>query len=260
MPDGSTGVFDAYAGYYDLLYKDKDYAAEAAHVAAHVRREIPGASSTLEIGCGSGGHAEAFAAMEFVVHGVDMSGQMIARAEDRKAALTPDLADRMSFRVGDARTVRTGATYDAVLLLFNVIGYQTSDEELRAVFETAAAHLRPGGVLMFDYWYGPAVLKDPPIVRVKRFESEEIKVTRIAEPVLHADTHVIDVNFALFIELKATGEVRPVQEVHKVRYLFPAELAKLHGGAFDDRGSYEWMTDGPPHAGSWNAFQLFRRI
>ena len=30
-------VFDAYARYYDLLYRDKDYAGEAEYVAAHIR-------------------------------------------------------------------------------------------------------------------------------------------------------------------------------------------------------------------------------
>ena len=50
---------------------------------------------------------------------------------------------------------------------------------------TAAKHLKPNGVFIFDFWYGPGVLTDPPVVRLKRLENEEIEVLRIAEPVMH---------------------------------------------------------------------------
>lgn len=34
-------VFDAYSSYYDLLYQDKDYAAEAAYVLSAIRAHKP---------------------------------------------------------------------------------------------------------------------------------------------------------------------------------------------------------------------------
>ena len=36
-------VFDAYARYYDLLYKDKDYAGEAAYVHGLIQKYGTGA-------------------------------------------------------------------------------------------------------------------------------------------------------------------------------------------------------------------------
>ena len=50
-------VFDAYARYYDLLYCDKDYAAEAGYVANHIRKLLPHTTHILELGCGTGAHA-----------------------------------------------------------------------------------------------------------------------------------------------------------------------------------------------------------
>ena len=47
-------VFDAYAQYYDLLYCDKDYSAEAEYVALLIRRYAPEARRILELGCGTG--------------------------------------------------------------------------------------------------------------------------------------------------------------------------------------------------------------
>ena len=50
-------VFRHYARYYDLLYRDKDYAAEAAYVSKLLGRYGDHAASILDIGCGTGLHA-----------------------------------------------------------------------------------------------------------------------------------------------------------------------------------------------------------
>ena len=158
-------VFDAYARYYDLLYREKDYAAEAEYVASHMRRHAPEAANILELGCGTGAHAEHLARLGYTVHGVDQSDPMLARAAVRKSGLPAKTAAQLSFGRGDVRTVRTGAHYDVVISLFHVMSYQTSNADLRAAFTTAAAHLRPGGLFLFDFWYGPAVLAQQPEVR-----------------------------------------------------------------------------------------------
>ena len=79
--------------------------------------------------------------MGYIVHGVDLSEAMLARAEERKAALPPEVAARLSFIYGDMRTVRTGETYDAVISLFHVMSYQTTNADLEAAFETATVHI-----------------------------------------------------------------------------------------------------------------------
>ena len=85
MAETEGGVFDAYAAYYDLLYRDKDYAGEAAYVHGLIRRYAPGARDILELGCGTGRHAEALMDLGFRVTGVDRSGEMVARARERAA-------------------------------------------------------------------------------------------------------------------------------------------------------------------------------
>ena len=49
--------FAKYALCYDLLYRDKDYAAEAGYVGRLIRSATPAARSVLEFGCGTGRHA-----------------------------------------------------------------------------------------------------------------------------------------------------------------------------------------------------------
>ena len=74
-------IFSDYSRCYNLLYADKDYAAEAAYVARHIRRVSPEAQSILELGCGTGRHAHHFASHGFNLHGVDLSQEMIEVAQ-----------------------------------------------------------------------------------------------------------------------------------------------------------------------------------
>lgn len=247
--------FDLYARYYDLLYREKDYAAESAHVAAAIARRAPGARRILELGCGTGGHAEHLARAGYTVHGVDLSDGMIAGAGQRRAALPPEVAARLSFATGDARSVRAGAGFDAVISLFHVMSYQTGNADLRAVYDTAGAHLAPGGLFLYDYWFGPAVLSQAPEARVRRLADDRIRVTRIAEPVMHWARNVCDVNYTLFIEAVDGRAVHQVRETHSMRYLFLPELELIEGGAWTGAEDSAWLSDRAPDAGSWAALR-----
>ena len=253
-------VFDTYARYYDLLYRDKDYIAEAEYVATHIRGSAPQAECILELGCGTGAHAEHLARMGYTVHGVDMSEEMLSRAEKRKAALPVDVAARLSFGYGDVRYLRTDQTYDVVISLFHVMSYQTTNVDLVAMFETAATHLSPGGLFLFDFWYGPAVLTQKPEVRVKRLEDEEIKVMRIAEPVMQVNQNLVDVNYTVFIDVKSTGKLEQVRETHRMRYFSLPELQCCWQSIFQDCGALGWMADSAPDMTTWACFQKLQRI
>ena len=54
-------VFDQYARYYDLLYRDKDYSGETDFVLAVLRDYAPRANHIFEMGCGTGIHAQMLA-------------------------------------------------------------------------------------------------------------------------------------------------------------------------------------------------------
>ena len=249
-----TAVFDNYARYYDLLYRDKDYAGEAAYVAGLIKEQLPHAATILELGCGTGTHAVLLARLGFQVHGVDMSEAMVAQANARKAALEPELAARLSFGLGDARSVRTGASYDAVISLFHVVSYQSTNADLAANFATARTHLRAGGLFLFDTWYGPAVLRDPPVTRIKRLEDEAISVVRLAEPVMHYNENLVDVHYEVQMQDKATGAREQLTEVHRMRYLFAPELEMAANAAqMHTAFKYAWMTRAQPGEHSWGA-------
>lgn len=251
-------VFADYSEYYDLLYRDKDYASESAFIVDVIKKHEPRTSSILDLGCGTGNHDFLISQKGYEVCGVDMSPGMLSKANQKK--LTPEAAHlKIAFHQGDIRTIRLGQTYDAVISLFHVMSYQTTDSDLQAAIETATLHMKKDGLFIFDCWYGPAVLTEPPSVRVKRLENSNIEVTRIAEPVLHPDRNLVDVNYHVFIKEKSTGAMRELKETHRMRYLFRPEIESIMGRAGLELVTMKaWLTNEDPGLNAWSVYFVGR--
>ena len=216
-------VFNAYAAYYDLLYRDKDYAHESSYVLALLAEQGICGGRLLELGCGTGRHAEFLGTAGFRVHGVDLSEKMVAIATER-LGVSPS---GHCFEVADVRTLRLDQVFDAVVALFHVVSYQSSNHDLESTFANAAAHLRLGGVFLFDFWYGPGVLTDRPSMRVKEMSDHACSVLRIAEPLMLPNENCVDVQYRIWVEDRATARLHRIEEVHRMRYLFMPELQRL---------------------------------
>jgi SAM-dependent methyltransferase len=253
--------FNAYSQYYDLLYQDKDYPAETEYVIRLLKEFCPECSSVLELGCGTGRHASLLARHGFHVTGVELSETMLIQSRERAAKVTAEgNAGHFVAVAGDARTVRIGQQFGAVVSLFHVVSYQTTNNDVRSMFETAGTHLCTGGVFLFDVWYGPAVVTMRPAVRIKRMESNEVSVVRIAEPTIDMNLNRVDVNYTMFVTEKTSGHVEQLTETHPMRYYFAQELALLAEDAgFDLIRSEEWMTGNAPSESTWGVTFIARK-
>jgi SAM-dependent methyltransferase len=194
----------------------------------------------LNLGCGTGKHDVCFEKMGYSVCGVDLSDTMLVEANKRA------ISGKLVFFKGDVRTVDLHRKFDVVVSLFHVMSYQVADNDILAVFRTANRHLVSGGVFIFDFWHGPGVLNDPPVVRVKRLEDEAVRVVRIAEPVLKKNQNVVDVNYQIMILDKHSGRWSEMQETHLMRYFFLSEIeGYLLNAGFSLKDVYAWMSDKP---------------
>jgi SAM-dependent methyltransferase len=253
-------VFGNYAQYYDLLYRDKDYVGETQFIHRLIQTHASQSQTILELGCGTANHALLLAQAGYQVHGVDMSEGMLQRATDRLSQSNPTIAAKIQLTQGDIRTVRVNQTFDVVVSLFHVISYQTTNVDLMAAFATIKQHLKPGGIALFDVWYGPAVLSDRPSTRIKRLEDESIAVTRLAEPVIYPNTNLVDVNYQVMIKDKQTGALEELHETHHMRYLFTPELELVTqqvGLQMIESG--EWMTGKSAGFGTWGVYFVVKR-
>lgn len=238
--------FDLYSKYYDLLYRDKNYAQEADYVMRLIRKNNPAAKSVLNIGCGTGGHDGLFLKAGYALTGVDLSDTMLESARLKNPTA--------EYYLGDARACRLAQKFDAVISLFHVMSYQCSNTNLADAFETAHYHCKPGGFFIFDCWYGPAVLTDRPVVRIKRMSDETIDVIRLAEPAMKPNDNVVQVCYEVHITDKKNGGVQKISEIHPMRYLFKPEIeAFLNQAGFNLVHSEEWLTGKMLGFDTWSA-------
>lgn len=239
---------DLYSQVYDLLYKDKNYLEEVEYVNALIKSIKTDAKTLLDIGCGTGRHAELFCELGYIVYGVDMSRDMLEIAERRRTGKE----DRLKFIHSKIQDLNLSQKFDVVVSLFHVVSYQTTNDELIRMFKIAKDHMQRDGLFIFDFWYGPAVLTNPPSIRVKRIENEEIKITRIAEPQLYPQKNLVEINYDIFVEDKRKDAIIEGKEVHRMRYFFDTELEMIcEMVGFKVVNKYKWLTYQSPDFNSW---------
>lgn len=210
-----------YADVYDRMYADKDYERECDLITAALESPQPD-MRVLDMGCGTGGHALTLARRGYAVSGVDLSEEMISVAATKSARA----GVRVEWHVGDIVDARVDGTYDIVMVMFAVLGYLGEVHRLVAALRNARRHLQPGGKLVFDVWYGPAVLMQKPEQRVKVIPQADGSLIRAVTPVLKPERNVVDVHTRIW-RIVNDRVVFDFSELHTVRYFFIPELEHL---------------------------------
>lgn len=243
--------FESYSRYYDLLYRDKDYAAEVAYIDALLSRHSVASHDLLEFGSGTGKHGRLLAERGYRVTGVERSPTMVAQAR---------LTEGFTCLQGDICAVQLGRTFGTVLSLFHVISYQVSNESVQSVFDRAAEHLESGGLFVFDVWHSPAVYAQRPEVRIKRLAEDNLEITRIAEPAIYPNENRVDVHYTIFAHDKRTRITERIDETHQMRHFSLLELDLLaHGAGFQRIAAEAFLTGLPPSEDTWGVCVVLRK-
>lgn len=143
-PPGGPLMYGELADWFHLLSAPEEYAEEAADILDLLRANVEGRLETLlELGSG-GGNTASHLSRHLQLTLTDRAPAML----DVSRALNP-VCEHLQ---ADLRTARLGRTFDAVLI-HDAVMYLTTEADLRAAFETASVHLRPGGavVIMPDF-------------------------------------------------------------------------------------------------------------
>lgn len=217
-----SGSFKNYSYYYDLFYKDKDYRGEALLVKMALQRYGQDIERLLSFGCGTGRYERELARENFCIHGVDLSDEMVSIAN----RITTSDNSRITYEVADIRDYHSGEKYDAVISLFQVMSYQITNQDMESALNCAREHLREGGLFVFDVWYGPGVLTDPPVVRHKQIQDGDCIIDRIASPIMYDKENLVDVCYTVMVNYSDRPGLR-FREVHRMRYWFRPEIEYL---------------------------------
>ncbi|HVL33936.1 MAG TPA: class I SAM-dependent methyltransferase [Actinomycetota bacterium] len=133
-------LYDEFAPWWHVMSAPAEYEEEASLYARafreHARKPV---RTVLEIGSGGGNNASHLK-RGFTMTLVDRSPDMLAQSR----FVNPEC----EHLEGDMRTLHLGRTFDAVFI-HDAIMYMTTEDDLRAVFATAFAHLDEGGMALF---------------------------------------------------------------------------------------------------------------
>jgi len=242
--------FNLYSKYYNLLYQKKNYSAEAKYIADCIKNYSSNTKTILEFGSGTGGHGLILQKSGYKIYGLERSEQMVKEAKFH--GFPCEQADITNFRID--------RKFDVVISLFHVLSYINDNSLLEKVFCNASNHLISGGLFIFDVWYSPAVCHLKPETRVKKVENEEIIVIRIAEPVIHSNLNVIDVNYTILVKEKFSEKWIEFQEKHPMRHFSIPEislLAKFTG--FELIKVEEFLTGNEPSENTWGVNFILKK-
>ena len=176
-----------YAWAFDLLI-DRPVEKECGVIAAWLvsRQILPGAA-VLDAGCGTGRYSRELARRGYIVHGVDLSPELIEVAK----GTVGDRTGGVSFAVADI-TVPPTARYDAILCR-GVLNDIIDDDRRDAVFAAFARALRPHGALILDVreWGASAERKTREPLFRKRVSTDRGELTFTSVTGLDAERRLL---------------------------------------------------------------------
>lgn len=202
-------LYDDLAFLMPLISPPEEYAEEATHWRAVLREKLgEGRHRVLELGAG-GGHNLSHLTADFEITATDISETMLAQC----GRLNPGV----ELIAGDMRTLRLGRTFAAVLI-HDAISYMLTESDLLAAFQTAAAHLGPGGLLITAPDHFAEAFNAPEIEHATHAEGNtEVTYLECAYDPDPADTTIETVMFFL---IRTPGGLRIEHDRH-VTGLFP---------------------------------------
>ena len=197
------GSYSNAAAYYDLLYSVfKDYESETTRLREIIAEACPGTARVLDVGCGTGRHAQLLRAHGFSVDGLDFEPEFVRIAQARNPA--------GRFRVGDMRSFSVSEPYDVVVSLFGSIGYALDETGLRATVGCLAAAARAGGVVIVEPWLEPADVTDGYVTMQSARGPDGLAVCRMSRTLVRAGVSRLEFEYLIG---RAEG-IEHVSETH----------------------------------------------
>jgi SAM-dependent methyltransferase len=241
-------MFKKYAKIYDLFNLKKNYQIEGDYLLKLVSKYGVNISKNfLDIGCGTGKHANYLINKVDYVIGVDNSEEMLKVAKNN--------FPKINFQNLD---YKHKIKFDVCYSFFHVFSYLKTDKEVHAFFKYASKNLKKNGLLIFDYWFKQSVIKYPPYEKNKYLKYKNQTILRNTEFLQVPKKDLIKIFFKFFIIKKR--KIMSFKEVHEMRYFTKKKinsyLQKYH---FKLINNFEWLKNHKPK-NKWYACMILKKI
>ena len=178
-----------YSDIYNILYKKKNYKKEARYISKIIKNfnKKSTNASILDLGCGTGIHAIELNKLGYNVTGLDQSAHMISIAKKLNH-------NNENFFINKNITkFKYINKFDAVISMFAVIGYLTSNVDLLSTFKNSYNSLNKNGVFSFDCWNGSAVLSEKPMNKTFKTSENNINIIRSTKQKILHEKNVVQI-------------------------------------------------------------------
>lgn len=232
-------AYEAFADVYDALMDDVDYDAWAEYYLALIRRQGVEPRALCDCACGTGSLSVRFAERGIRVTGADLSGEMLARAQQkaRRCGVAAMFVEQDMTRLTLPRPV------DALVCGCDGVNYLTDDEQAAAFFRRAHDALRSGGALAFDV-SSPHKLEK--VLGNGFFGEERDDVAYLWSNRFDEDRRTVTMDLTFFVR-QSDGLYRRFTEIHTQRAHEPKRLcALLEDAGFADIHIFGDRTFEPP--------------
>jgi len=223
----SSQQFNTYAKFYNLLYKDKDYAKEARYIHNLINNYSLQQTSELkllDLACGTGKHLSELSNFGYNgLFGSDISPAMIEVARQSAAESKKNIEFyNYSFQQSD----NIPGKFDVVISMFSAVNYITSFNDQLQTFRNVHKLLHYDGLFIFDFWNGNAVVRDFSPVKVLRKNDNQSEIIRISKTGIDLIEQKATVIFnCLYFEDQV--KLNEFEEVHQLHYYFFSEMHNL---------------------------------
>lgn len=245
-----TEAFGMYAEFYDALNGQKTYETEALYIKRLIdfHCETPG-RDIIEFGAGTGKLARLLSRLGCNITATDLSPAMASKS-----------VSEVEVSVADIRTFSADRKFDVALAYFHVLSYLTTDRDISSAFSNVSNTLETGGIFIADFWFDEAVETEGPVTRIRRVTTDEVEVTRIAEPEWHPNQRRVDVKYTFFARTNKTDCFSSFEETHKMRYFSREEIKYFAESVGLDLIAFEESITGHrPGPSAWGVTAVIRK-
>ena len=215
-----TSYVGRHAELYDLFYSEKPYAEEVAFIHKCIQQYAPGSQRLLELACGTGTHSLLLEKHGYQIIATDYSVDMLACARE-KAKMENS---HVEFRQQDMRSLDVPEDpFDAIYCLFDSIGYVATNENILLVLRNIRDHLKPGGLLLFEFWHAAAMIRHYDPLRIRRWQVPDGEVIRISETTIDYKNQLCNVLYTIY-EMNNNGTYSSMRETQVNRFFQVQEM------------------------------------
>mgnify|MGYP001165037076 CR=1 FL=1 len=243
-----------YSKYYDLVYEKKNYKFECKRIEGFLKYK-ENVKHILEIGCGTCSHSILLSKKGYDIIGIDNSKEMIKVAKEK---IKKKKIKNITLYTQDAEKLNTitKRKFDALLLLFNVIGYI---KDLDLFLFNIKKNLKRNSLLIFDFWHEAGIKHAEPTKTIKKFNSKGIELQRnsLGKKIIQKNAIKIDIETSIF---KSGKFLKKFSEVHLVKYFNLNILKKIIEKNNFELIKFEDFNEEnlSPKINSWNAYCVAR--